>query len=436
VPAGQPSWRSAPLRWVAAAAPAVPLPLPLAFAEGLDASLAAERSEWNGVLLGRRFPHGAWFYFLVLWALKTPILLLAAQSVGLVRLARDRPLPRHPVVLVLLANLAIVLLYFSLLFRAHIGYRFVLAALPFAYLLAAAGLSTLPLTGAVHWAARALLVIALVENIQYFGNPLSFSNVAVQPKRDAYRLMADSNLNWGQNRERLTHLLKKAGMETTQLEPVQLLPGHVTLDVNAVAGVWDFEQHRWVREHLRPQAHVGHTHLAYEVDNETFGRYMQEARLLTGGQVPAGVCPADLPRDSHAIGARVPLAVHRPPAAGDGWAVCVTAPRGGDFGLRVSDGYAWLGAFSAEGPCTPQLLAPGQVAWYRLEPGEHALCLEEVPNRRVWIPYALNGTWLVRGRRMDLGLRPIVLTATAPPSPAGSSPRRWSPNRVASGSAP
>jgi hypothetical protein len=428
VPAGQPAWGSAPLQRLAAAAPRLPLPLPLAFLEGLDATLAAERgNEWNGVLLGRRIPHGAWYTFVVLWALKTPLLLIAAQVVGAVRIARDRALARHPVVLVLAAHLAVVLLYFSLVFRVHVGYRFVLAALPMASVLAAAGLASLPLTGAVHWLARVLVVVAVLENVEYFGNPLSFSNAAVQPKRTVFRLMADSNLNWGQNRERLGRLLKEARMETTQLEPVQLLPGHVTLDVNALAGVWDFEQHRWVREHLSPGGHLGHTHVWFEVDNDTFDRYMQEARRLVPGQVPPGLCPVDLPRAGHPIGARVPLHVTRPPAAGEGWAVCVTAGKGGDFGLRVGEGYAWLGAFRADGVCLPQLLAPGQVAWYRLEPGAHALCVEEVPNRRPWLPYALEGTWLIRGRGMDLGLRPIVLTASAPPSPVSSSPRSWSP---------
>ena len=427
LPLAAQEWRSGPFQAVARGAPGLRVPLPAGFLAGVDATLAAERGEWNGVILGRRFSHGVWYYFLVLWLLKTPLLLLAAQGVGFVRAWRDPAVARHPAARLLAFNLAFLLAYFSLAFRAHIGYRFALMCVPIACILAAAGIASLPLRPAVRWTARALVAVAVIENLLYFGNPLSFSNAAVQPKRSAYRLMADSNLNWGQNRERLARLLKAARMETTQLDPVHLQPGHNTIDVNALSGVWDFEQHAWVRENLTPGGHVGHTHVWFEADNDTFDRYLYEARRLLPGQVPPGLCPDDLQREDHAIGSRIPWSVTRSPRPGEGWAVCLDARKGGDFGLKVGGGYAWLGAFRADGTCTPRLMTSGQVAWYRLEPGTHALCVEEVPNRRSWIPYGLEATWLVRGRNMRMGLRPLLLTGSTPPPQGGSSPRSWSP---------
>jgi hypothetical protein len=427
LPLATQEWRSGPFQALTRAAPGLRVPLPGGFLSGVDATLATERGDWNSVILGRRFPHGAWYYFAVLWLLKTPLLLLVAQAVGFWRAWRDPSVAGNPAARLLAWSLVVLLAYFSLVFRAHIGYRFVLMCIPLACILAAAGIASLPLKPGVHWAARAFMALAVLENAMYFGNPLSFSNAAVQPKRSAYRLMADSNLNWGQNRERLEGLLKAARMETTQLDPVHLQPGHNTLDVNALAGVWDFEQHRWVRENLTPGGHVGHTHVWFEADNDTFDRYLHEARRLVPGQVPPGLCPADLTWQDHTIGSRIPWSVTRSPRAGEGWAVCLEARKGGDFGLKVTGGYAWLGAFRADGTCVPRLMTSGQVAWYRLEPGAHALCVEEVPNRRAWIPYGLEGTWLVRGRGMRMGLRPLFLTVSTPPLPGGSIPRSWSP---------
>ena len=158
-----------------------------AFLEGMSRSVRSERGWGPVVLLGRAHPDGVYYYFAVLWALKTPLLLLLAQAAGLLLVARSGRLTRDPALRFLALNLALALFYFSFLFKTQIGYRFVLMGIPLAWILAAAGLRDL--TGRRAGVLGALaLVMALAENLAYLGNPLSFSNAAVQPKRQAFRL--------------------------------------------------------------------------------------------------------------------------------------------------------------------------------------------------------------------------------------------------------
>src|SRR2546425_994556 len=272
-------WASAPLRGLSALAPWLRLPLPGGLLTGLDLSLAHERGSWNVILLGRLHPSGVWYYYAVLWLIKTPVLLLAAQAFGLARALRAGAILRSTGLRLIAFDLAVLLGYFSFFYRAQIGYRHVLMCLPLAYLLAAAGLDFGESAG--RWPRRAGLLVAaasLAESLSYLGNPISFSNALVWPKRDAYRLMADSNLDWGQNDDELPALLARHGASPTALNPLHLLPGRNTLRVNDVAGVADFEQHRWLREHVEPSGVIGHTYLRFDIDAALFSRFMDEAR--------------------------------------------------------------------------------------------------------------------------------------------------------------
>jgi hypothetical protein len=269
--------------------------------------------------------------------------------------------------------------------------------------------------------------VALLENAAYFGNPLAFTNLAIWPKSLAYRVVADSNIDWGQGREGIRERIARARAGHTILDPLHVLPGHITLGLNAVAGVFDFEQHRWLRENLRPGGHFDHTYLWYRVGNDDYDRFLDETRRLRPEPWATTACPPELPLERHPPGARVAFALDTPPGAGDGWLVCVDARRGAEFGFRVLKGVIRFGRLDAGGGCAAEAMVPGQVSWFRLEPGRHALCAVEIPNRRAWLPYSVEGTWLVRGHAASLGMRRQSFSAPRPPAPESTSPRSSSP---------
>ena len=413
VPLGGVAWASTPFARLAEVLPTLRLPVPAAALTGLDASLADERKAWASVILGQVQYHGTWYYFVFLWLLKTPALLLAATAIGLGRAVPH--LRADPAVRLLAVSLTVGLVYFSLFFQAQIGYRFVLMLVPLAYVIAARGLRDLPWSHHTRLAAAVLCAVAVGENLFYLGNPLAFTNVAVQPKRLVYQLTADSNLDWGQNRERIGSYLKRVGAPHTQLEPHHILPGHNTLEVNALAGVFGEERHAWVRENLRPSGHFLHTYVWYEIDNDTYARFLREARGLPPESFAATACPANTPFPHQGPGARVPLAFTGLPGPQDGWQVCVAVRKELDFGVRVHKGRLRFGRLRADGSCDAALLDTRQVAWYRLRPGTHALCALAVPNRRAFLPYAVEADWIVRGAGADLEVRPHVF-APGPPA--------------------
>jgi 4-amino-4-deoxy-L-arabinose transferase-like glycosyltransferase len=413
VPVGSLSWASAPFAALAEACPALRLPLPAAALTGLDASLADERKAWASAILGQVHYGGTWYYFAFLWLLKTPLLVLAATAWGLGR--ATRLLSTDPALRLLAVHLVVGLVYFSLFFQAQIGYRFVLMLVPLAYTIAARGLGDLDWSRRTTVLAAAVCAVALGENLFYLGNPLAFTNAAVQPKRLVYRLTADSNLDWGQNRERISPHLARVGAAHTQLDPHHILPGHNTLEVNALAGVFGEERHRWVRENLRPSGHFLHTYVWYEIDNGTYVRFLREARSLASASFAAASCPASAALPHHDAGSRVPLAFTGLPGPNDGWQVCVVVRKELDFGVRVQKGRLRFGRVRADGSCDAALLDTRQVAWYRLQPGTHALCALAVPNRRAFLPYTVEADWIVRGAGAELGVVPHVF-APGPPA--------------------
>jgi Dolichyl-phosphate-mannose-protein mannosyltransferase len=394
-PLGTLGFQSGVFRGIARVAPEFPSPVPAAFLTGLDRSIADDSTQdWPVYILGWARPGGVWFYFLVLWLLKTPLLTLIAQAVGLGRLGLSRIGFREPATRFLLANLLLTLLYFSLLFRTQIGYRFVLMCVPLAWVLAAQGLTLI----AASRARTALLVLAaaagLAENLVYLGNPLAFTNVAVFPKREVFRLIGDSSIDWKQNEDRIQEVLKERGIRT-RLNPVHLLPGHVTLTV------FDLTQPRpdtrWIREHLDPVEHYLHTYLAFEVTPEQFDRFMDANRRFPVVPDAAERCGAR-GAEREAIGTGLPFSVDEEPARATAWRVCVEAKDRADVIFKSRKGTIRVGHYGPEGHCETNEVEDGQELWFRLEPGLHALCLVEPRMRRAWLPYRIEARWFARGR--------------------------------------
>ena len=396
-------WRSGPFRYIAFWCPHLRLPLPLAFLTGIDVSMASERWEWNSVIFGRRHPTGVWYYFLALALLKTPLASLLAAGAGLARCLRPLRVDRR-LQLVALA-LLIHLGYFSFLFRTQVGYRFVLMCLPLGYVLAGVGLGGWVRARPATWLGCLALVLALAENALYVGNPLSFTNAAVWPKRQVFRLVADSNVDWGQNRDKIDGWLRERRLARSHLDPLHPLPGHNTFSLNRLAGVFDFEQLRWLRENADPGGHFGHTYLWFDVGNALFDRFLDEERTLATGGLAETLCPTSLVYEHHPPGSRVSFTRHDPPASSGRWILCVVTEKGMDLGLRTREGQIRFGPLVGLEACRTELLSQGEIAWYRLGPGRHALCAEEIPNRRSYLPYYFEGEWIVRRRGGSLNLR-------------------------------
>src|SRR5205823_5708893 len=89
-------WRSPIMLRVHDLVPHWRLPVPADFATGFDLLAVAVDKDYPVVLLGHRYPRGVWFYFAVVWLLKTPVLILAATVLGLARTIASRAVTSSP----------------------------------------------------------------------------------------------------------------------------------------------------------------------------------------------------------------------------------------------------------------------------------------------------------------------------------------------------
>ncbi len=146
--------------------------------------------------LGKIYPHGGILaYYPVAIALKWPTVLLVLLVAGVcVRVWKKS---RSPVDLVLLSLFPLVFFALALDSRFNIGERHVLPLYPFA-LLIAGGIWERAHTSGL---GKVLIILALCLNaadaLRYAPDYLAYFNVFVRPQ-NSWRLLTDSNLDWGQ----------------------------------------------------------------------------------------------------------------------------------------------------------------------------------------------------------------------------------------------
>jgi hypothetical protein len=408
-------WRSPQMLRLHSLVPHLRLPVPADFMTGFDLLAVAVDKDYPVVLLGRHHPRGVWYYFLVVWLLKEPVLLLAAQVFGFARTAATGALWTHPVLAFLALTLAASLLYFSFFFATQVGFRFVLMCLPLAALIAAAGLAPLVQTPRGRRWATLVAVAAMAESVPYLGHHLAFTSAAVWPKGEAFRLVNNSNLDWGQNDEKIRGWLEERGLGAAAFNPVHAIPGDNVLGLNVLAGVGKFRQHLWLREHVPPVAHLGHTYLRFHIDPATYERMLEEDRHLRPSAVDGRLCEGAVSAGPIVDGAPLVL-----PDFGrtQGMVLCLTARSRADVGLLADQGSAVIGP--AAPPLRDQpLLREGDQAWYRLAPGTSALA--------GFASSGLRGRWALKGGPVSLATRPVAIERGVIVEDFGGAPADVSP---------
>lgn len=146
--------------------------------------------------LGRIYPQGGILaYYPVAIALKWPTVLLLMLVAGLfLHIWRNSRLPSD---LLLMMLFPLIFFIFALNAKYNIGERHILPLYPFA-LLVAGGVWERARTSST---AKILLILALCLNaadtLRYAPDYLAYFNVFVRPQ-NSWRLLTDSNLDWGQ----------------------------------------------------------------------------------------------------------------------------------------------------------------------------------------------------------------------------------------------
>jgi Dolichyl-phosphate-mannose-protein mannosyltransferase len=281
------SFRSAAFRAAQSALASVPwlrLPVPYPYVEGLDWVLADERAGVNVYLLGQlgkdnvpgqRFPA----YYLYAWLYKVPIgaqvLLLAAVVAYAIRFRcfrfrRDEWF--------LLCPVLFFAAYFVFVFNAQLGIRYALLVFPFVHVFCGslvAGPRPLPRWGR---AGLGIVVASIVVSVlSYYPHFISYFNELVWDRKQAYTILSDSNVDWGQSEWYLGQYQKQH--PEAIVEPPGPVVGTLVVPILYVTGVEYYEKFRWIRENgIQPVDHIAYTYLVFRITPDDVERITNRRR--------------------------------------------------------------------------------------------------------------------------------------------------------------
>lgn len=254
-----------------------PVPLPYPYLQGID---LCRYHEQTGLNFGRLYllgelrdhdngaPHPFPAYFLIAYLVKEPIALQILLAIAILHLLRRR---RDPGILdrelFLIVPALFFFVYLSLFFKAQIGIRYLLPAYPFLLILSAAPFARwTQMTRRRKALSFALVGYLAVSVLSWFPHYIPYFNELVWDRKQAYRILADSNVNWGQDRDSVAAYL--AAHPKVALEPESPRTGWILVDVNSLLGILKSqspERYRWLRDHHRPSGHLNYSYLLFHV---------------------------------------------------------------------------------------------------------------------------------------------------------------------------
>ncbi len=246
------------------------------FLEGLREVAFSNRHGRPAWFLGKIYPKGGIkLYYPVAIALKWPTILLllffASLFLGVCKTCRT------PGDLLILCLFAMVYAVFAVQSRFDIGERHILPLYPFALLIA----------GGIwehvrqHRTAAAVVILALCLNaadaFRYAPDYLAYFNIFVKPD-DSWRLLTDSNLDWGQgllalrayeqqHPDETLHLAYFGsvdpalyGIKATNLPPAEQINGKIVAGASCLSGqvLSDANGYHWL-QHYPPQLVLDHS---------------------------------------------------------------------------------------------------------------------------------------------------------------------------------
>jgi hypothetical protein len=291
----------------------VPLPAPTYWNSLLRVGRHVARGN-PAYLLGETYVGGRWYYFPIVFALKTPLSALPLVGVALVTTLRGAwrdPRQRWRTLMLLLLPAGYFLM--SMANRINLGYRHLLPIVPFLYLVTARLVAPHPATipsrpqyapRTAHHVSRiivlALLLWQMVGTLRVWPFHLTFFNEIAGGPGNGYRHLADSNVDWGQGLKALRDYLEARsrpdvrlssfvffirpslyGIRATPLPPLADAPAVLPARFNPAPGTYvisastlrglqliDREMYNWFW-HREPDDVIANAMLVYHVPERT-----------------------------------------------------------------------------------------------------------------------------------------------------------------------
>lgn len=250
----------------------LPVPLPYPYLQGLDDVRSRERTGrgfGNVYLFGELRKEGFQGYYLYATLYKEPIATLIAflfaSAVYIYKRKYHNFLRKE---LFLIGPLLFFVIYFNFFYQAQIGIRYLLVAFPFMYIFTGNVIEDWQASSALRkTAVLALAAYLMVSVISYFPHYVPYFNEIVHDRRLAYKILADSNLDWGQADDFASKYLEQHPETLIELE--QPAAGKILISVNDLVGLTaEPETYQWLRENFTPIDTVAYAYLLYDISSQ------------------------------------------------------------------------------------------------------------------------------------------------------------------------
>lgn len=177
-------------------------------------------------LLGTVYHTGQWFYFPAVFLMKSTlallVLLFAAPFVlarGIGRNEASAPIPARAIWFLVIPP--VVILAVSMTTRLNIGFRHILAIVPFLVVLAAATAIVLARRSRrVAWVVGIVVAAHIASSLRTYPHYLTYSNEVVGGPSKTHRAMTDANVDWGQGMIHAANYLSARGVRDCWFVPM------------------------------------------------------------------------------------------------------------------------------------------------------------------------------------------------------------------------
>jgi hypothetical protein len=274
VPLSDYRFESRGLQWVQSSLPILgnmPVPTPYPFLQGLD--LISFRGS-SGIGFGNIYLLGhlhevqgfKGYYFVASFfkvQIATQIILTAALAVFFLDPKRRASFWQNEVFL--FVPVIFFVIYFNFFYNVQIGIRFYLVIFPLLYVFAGQLFQAWSeFTRNQMLISFGLLAYLLGSVFSYYPHYLSYFNEFLVDRKMAYKILADSNIDWKQNRFYLEKYMQ--AHPDSMYEPAQIRPGVIIVSVNSLVGVNEEPaRYAWLRENFEPVDTIAYSYLIYDV---------------------------------------------------------------------------------------------------------------------------------------------------------------------------
>ena len=248
----------------------IPLPLPVPYVEGFDVTyhmleLGAGHPLVSGknYLLGETRTHrGFWYYYLVVLLFKTPIPYLLVLLLAAWLLLKEKKLLLTSPAFIICFTGFYYLLLFSFINEVQIGIRHIIFLFGMAYVLAGRVVHVNWNRSAKKIAFGLFALYSIATFYFYFPNLISYTNELILDKKNAYRVLADSNIDYGQgNFSAFKFIAKHKDVKLADTIPAA---GKFIIGVDYYLDLNGSGKFLWLKK-FKPVGHVNHCYLLFDI---------------------------------------------------------------------------------------------------------------------------------------------------------------------------